>query len=85
MFLQVLVKVIRFLTELLSLSEHIIGDFNVPDINWSSLTGVSLFPKLNLSLIRNLGGPNILKKCALVLYQPVHYIFSLSGGSSNYT
>ena len=36
-----------YLFELLSQSEHVIivGDFNLPDINWSSLTGVSPFSK----------------------------------------
>ena len=36
-----------YLSELLSQSEHVIivGDFNLPDVNWSSLTGVSPFSK----------------------------------------
>jgi hypothetical protein len=38
---------VGYLSELLSQSEHVIivGDFNLPDINWSSLTGVSPFSK----------------------------------------
>ena len=38
-------SLMSYLTELLSLSENVIlvGDFNLPDINWSTMTGASLF------------------------------------------
>ena len=41
------ISLMAYLTELLPMYEHaiILGDFNLPDINWSSLSGTSSFSK----------------------------------------
>ena len=42
------ISLLNYLTELCSSSANVIiaGDFNLPDINWFSLTGMSFFAKL---------------------------------------
>ena len=42
-----IISLMAYLTELLPIYEHaiILGDFNLPDINWSSLSGTSSFSK----------------------------------------
>ena len=49
------ISLLNYLTELCSSSANVIiaGDFNLPDINWFSLTGMSFFSNVNLLTFDN--------------------------------
>ena len=45
LLIQVIATLLKFLADFITSSEYVIivGDFNLPDINWNSLTGISTF------------------------------------------
>ena len=86
------VSLLNYLTELSSSSAHVIivGDFNLPDINWSSLTGMSSSSKLfcefvfDNNLIQHVDSPTHVKGNILdIVLSNTSTVSDISVDSSN--